>query len=347
MICNERHKRFTKFNILIWVDYLYPGTVNKVFKKICSARAKYILTKSVEFTSKFTLNDEPIPINEIQEYLTKAYNEIKGAKHFGKKYRLMIEVKEQFFKFFKKYGFTEDAWHEIRNPLDGVFSWADNIILSIRMRKSSNRNLPNYECDNLCKCSFDAIVNTLKRYKFFIDRGLDKNNIEPEKVFQLALDSIAEKSKFKNIKTEITDSEILKNYKEGLFFDAAKTRRFADYELYTVFSNLIQNAAKYSPENSTVEIKFTKHKIDNQNYVGFLVRDKGIGIPKEEQEKSLKGFRASNAIKSGIEGTGYGLRRVDKLLENFDSFLTIKSPVNKANKKFPGTEISCLIKSEN
>ncbi|PSB15958.1 hypothetical protein C7B76_12535 [filamentous cyanobacterium CCP2] len=69
-----------------------------------------------------------------------------------------------------------------------------------------------------------------------------------------------------------------------------------------ILSNLLYNAIKYSPLESTVNFSFSK----NGKEVVFLIQDRGIGIHTNEQLKIYEPFyRGTNT--EGIEGTGLGL----------------------------------------
>ena len=65
--------------------------------------------------------------------------------------------------------------------------------------------------------------------------------------------------------------------------------------------NLIQNAIKYTPEKGKIEV--TAEALDDQ--VVLTVRDDGIGIPPEEQEKVFDRFYRVHPNRS--EGSGLGL----------------------------------------
>lgn len=71
-----------------------------------------------------------------------------------------------------------------------------------------------------------------------------------------------------------------------------------------VMKNFISNASKYSPEGGTVTIAVEK----TEDGAKFSVSDQGMGIPKSDHAKMFgKFFRAENAMKSAITGTGLGL----------------------------------------
>lgn len=71
-----------------------------------------------------------------------------------------------------------------------------------------------------------------------------------------------------------------------------------------VFSNIMTNAIKYSPERSSIRIGYIENNLTHTVYI----KDSGIGIPPEEQTQMFKKFyRATNARGVHIAGTGLGL----------------------------------------
>lgn len=90
-----------------------------------------------------------------------------------------------------------------------------------------------------------------------------------------------------------------------------------------IFSNLITNAVKYSPEGSAVEFTARREGSD----VVFQVIDHGIGIPAEDQPRLFEAFhRCSNV--GEIPGTGLGLVIVKRCVELHGGMLHIDSKVN-------------------
>ncbi len=88
-------------------------------------------------------------------------------------------------------------------------------------------------------------------------------------------------------------------------------------------SNLVNNAIKYSPENTVIDIKVKQ----NNTNTTFIVKDNGIGIPKSDQKNIFnRYFRAENALLS--QGTGIGLNIVKSHLENLGGTITFTSTEN-------------------
>jgi PAS domain S-box-containing protein len=85
-------------------------------------------------------------------------------------------------------------------------------------------------------------------------------------------------------------------------------------------SNLINNAIKYSPENSIIDIDVSQ---DDQ-ITTFKITDEGIGIPEQDQKHIFERyFRAENVLHT--QGTGIGLNIVKGHLENLKGSITFNS----------------------
>jgi len=92
--------------------------------------------------------------------------------------------------------------------------------------------------------------------------------------------------------------------------------------LSIIFTNLINNAIKYSHEGGKVDIAVGR----DGEFVRVSVKDEGIGIPQEALEKiGQEFFRAPNALQSGVAGTGLGMSIVQQYLAHFGGELSIES----------------------
>ena len=110
-------------------------------------------------------------------------------------------------------------------------------------------------------------------------------------------------------------------------------------QLNQVFLNLLGNAIKFSPANSTITIsvdRFTKPS--GIHYIRATISDEGIGIPEEDLHNLFtRFFRAKNAISDQYPGTGLGLTIVQQSIQNHGGFVEVQSTVGK------GTTFTVLI----
>lgn len=87
-------------------------------------------------------------------------------------------------------------------------------------------------------------------------------------------------------------------------------------------SNIIDNAVKYSPENSSIYINVEKLF----SFVRIEIKDNGIGILRNEQNKIFKRFyRGNDPVVKNQDGTGVGLYLSRRILEEEGGTVSVKS----------------------
>lgn len=96
-----------------------------------------------------------------------------------------------------------------------------------------------------------------------------------------------------------------------------------------VFSNLLENAIKYSPEESMVHIRTRE---DNDSLI-IEFQDQGMGIPQEDLPNIfMKFFRTHNAKTTTIKGSGLGLYLAQYFVELHKGKITVDSSQDKGSK---------------
>tara|TARA_B100000941_G_scaffold118411_1_gene83090 strand:+ start:7 stop:1284 length:1278 start_codon:yes stop_codon:yes gene_type:complete len=102
-------------------------------------------------------------------------------------------------------------------------------------------------------------------------------------------------------------------------------------QLRQLFSNLIENAIKYSGKKSKVNIYISKEK--NKDMFGVVVEDNGHGIAPEHLSRLTERFyRANSNAEIEKEGTGLGLSIVKHILIRHRGKLQIDSKLGKGSK---------------
>ena len=106
--------------------------------------------------------------------------------------------------------------------------------------------------------------------------------------------------------------------------DGMPSQFFGDPKLLRqVFSNLISNALKYSPEGSTITIE---GRSDGVNMT-VSIRDQGMGIPRGEMDRLFNRFFRGKKT-TGIPGTGNGLYVTKAFVDMHDGVLSVESTEN-------------------
>lgn len=96
--------------------------------------------------------------------------------------------------------------------------------------------------------------------------------------------------------------------------------------LERVFVNLVENAKRYSPSDSPVEVEL---KVSNGEAIA-IVTDGGDGIPSEHLPKLTERFyRVDTARSREVGGTGLGLSIVNEIVNVHRGTLTFESEVGK------------------
>jgi two-component system, OmpR family, phosphate regulon sensor histidine kinase PhoR len=102
--------------------------------------------------------------------------------------------------------------------------------------------------------------------------------------------------------------------------------------LINIVNNLVENAIKYTPQGGKIAIRVDILENEKRTLC-ISIKDTGVGIPEEEQEKVFeKFFRAKNVKDSDFTGTGIGLYYVTRLLELLNGKITFSSKLGEGTE---------------
>ncbi|GBF22958.1 PAS domain protein [Candidatus Gastranaerophilus sp. (ex Termes propinquus)] len=115
-----------------------------------------------------------------------------------------------------------------------------------------------------------------------------------------------------------------------------------DKRLAQVITNLLSNAAKFTPANGEIHLEASlAEETDNECELRISVTDTGIGMTKEQKEKIFKPFeQAESDTSRKFGGTGLGLTISKNIVGLMGGDIQIKSEPGK------GTEFSFTVKVE-
>jgi len=254
-------------------------------------------------------------INEEKEEMDAIAKRVDDAEHESK----------------AKSTFLANMSHEIRTPINTVIGF-DTMIL----RESK---------DPIIK-SYAKTINSAANMLLSIINGiLDLSKLEADR-----MELIPEEYSFKQMISEVIAMIKGRAEFEKLQFICdispdVSSRLYGDsVRVKQVIINLLTNAAKYTEEGS-VKLTIYGKKHDGMEHLLISVKDTGIGIREEDQEKLAERFsRFDNKRNKSIEGTGLGLNLVTGILGLMNSELHVISTYGEGSEFY--FEIEQEIRSE-
>jgi signal transduction histidine kinase len=98
--------------------------------------------------------------------------------------------------------------------------------------------------------------------------------------------------------------------------------------LQQLFTNLIDNAVKFTPERGSIRIRVEK----NKDFAQVKVIDTGMGIPKEEQDNIFKRFyRVDKSRSKETGGVGLGLSIAEWIANAHHGRIEVDSELNQGS----------------
>jgi PAS domain S-box-containing protein len=192
-----------------------------------------------------------------------------------------------------KSDFVAAVSHELRTPLTSIYGFAETLLRQdVPFGEEERRTFLGYiasESQRLTEI-VDQLLNVAR-----LDAGdlqVELGRIDVGAVVSELIESVEQSGAMNGHRFELDLPE------EPLTAeaDADKVRQ--------VFSILVENALRYSPEGGTVTVGARR----NDDRVELRVVDEGTGIPATERDRIFRKFyRAESAARDGAAGTGLGL----------------------------------------
>ena len=130
-----------------------------------------------------------------------------------------------------------------------------------------------------------------------------------------AVNGIYEKASKKNIEISLQESESI-------------SLQLDEHWTSGAIINVLDNAVKYSPQNSHISISVQKQHF----YTRVAITDEGFGIPKNEYNKIFQRFyRSNNPTVKKTEGSGVGLYLTRMILERQGGMISVNSVPDKGS----------------
>ncbi len=210
--------------------------------------------------------------------------------------------------------FISTVSHELRTPLTSIRGFAQTMLTSWDALDDTNKKKFIEIIEQQSNRLINLVENMLSVSKLqtFKDKLIFKNanaNEQIEPVIQI-------------VKQQYKTHKFTKNFNKkipNIFVDTDKFQQ--------IMTNLIENAAKYSPEGSNIIIE-TNYSSE-QDFISIKVIDEGIGIAKEDFEKIFTKFsRLDNPLTRRAQGSGLGLYITKTLVDKMGGKINLESNEN-------------------
>ena len=228
---------------------------------------------------------------------------------------LFIRDLTEFHKFQQlKSDFVANVSHELRTPLQSIKMGLETFENNSDLKKNS-------EVNNL----LPIMTSQSERMENLIRDLLSLSKIELQEhirpTHEIDLNELIEYV-IKTYEKIVSKNNIKLNFNKVENFKIVGDKD----KLIEIFTNLIDNAIKYSEKNKEVTITFKKE--GDLNIVS--VADQGIGIPKESIHRITERFFTVDPSKSrSVGGTGLGLAIVKHLVSQHRAEMDIISVENQ------------------
>jgi signal transduction histidine kinase len=112
--------------------------------------------------------------------------------------------------------------------------------------------------------------------------------------------------------------------------------------LREIFSNLIDNALKYTPSGGKIRVTIGLiSSTETHRWQGVEIADTGYGIPPEDQKHIFERHYRGIQAEGDIPGTGLGMAIVKELVEKMRGKIEISSPnYLSLDSQYPGTTVT-------
>lgn len=235
--------------------------------------------------------------------------ENRRSWEYYQKHQLLTQVEEL------KTNFISMMSHDLKTPIARIQGMTEVIYKDQQPLSNSQRDA----IDTIRSSSDDLLkfINAILQYGRIESQGIELHR-QSKDINQLLIDVVKKHEFLAKVKRIKIQQEL-----EPMFPVQV------DPELLKqVFSNLLENAIKYSPEDSVVTVR--SREDGDKVLVDFI--DQGIGIPEMDLPNIfMKFFRTHTVKTSTIKGSGLGLYLAKYFIELHKGQISAQSELNKGS----------------
>lgn len=269
-------------------------------------------------SKKITTSIEKIDFENPEK--NESFNEFKpfikriSDENFEKKQR--EEIRRQF---------SANVSHELKTPLTSISGFAE----IMKSGSADEKTMLNFSEDIYNEAQrLIILVNDILKLSKLDEESItmEKEEISIEETCLDTIKSLNSYAKKKNVSIKFENKT-----KEAAYIQGVPT------VIQEMIFNLIENAIKYNKENGSVIVKIEKITLE-RDYLRLCVKDTGIGIAENQQERIFERFyRIDKSPSKDLQskrttGTGLGLSIVKHGAKYHNAKVSVKSKIGDGSE---------------
>ena len=215
--------------------------------------------------------------------------------------KIMLYPIKESISILKK--FIKDTTHEMNTPISTILMSYEHM----DKKNLTQKQLRALDRIDIATKALSSLYNDLSFTSFHDHIQYEDSEIDVKHVIIERVRYVDTLIHFKEIKIECTIQHKI------ISMDKRK--------LILLIDNLLSNAIKFSKKDGHIEINLT------ENYLS--VKDRGIGIKKEDQKKIFNRYKSSSSTNGGF---GVGLDIVNQICKEYDIKIVLTSEVSKGSE---------------
>jgi signal transduction histidine kinase len=214
--------------------------------------------------------------------------------------------------------FVANVSHELKTPATSLKLLAESLV-EIQDEDPEQARFFAEQLKNETERLAQLITDLLDLARLESEEGIPNHTpVDVRRVLMLVLSRLRPAARQKNITLSWKRSGGTNLY----------TVRGDETQLTSMFTNLVDNAVKYTPPGGSVEVAAES----NESEVIMRISDTGIGIPEEKLSRIFERFyRVDKARSKKTGGTGLGLSIVRHVAENHRGYVTVQSVLGEGS----------------
>ncbi len=264
-----------------------------------------------EWVQTVTCTSEKWRPEEVRSALRLRNEVLYAVSRRANEVRMINEKLKRAYEELDTFSFTIS--HDLKNPLTVIKNFSEILLKPNRMLDEDSKRI------------LGRIVRSAEKMNTMIKEILSYSRVGKTELSFAPVDMNQLMEDVKNEALYPLSKSV--EFKVGELYDVKGDRTM----LYQVFSNLVNNALKYSSKSVPQKISVQAKKCANE--VVFSVTDNGIGMNTNNHQKAFELFsRLENA--TDYEGTGVGLAIVKRIIEKHTGRIWFESKLGEGTTFF-------------